>query len=210
MTLLLLFACRDPGTSFPGGGTWAPLPQDTARSTEETADTSDSDSDSDSAEDSGETGETDTEPTIPGADNCGTGMNKVACNLVGMTQKGQEWALWDQYEDEVVVVIGHEYDQQLGTISDYLQGAAQGRGATAAVVLLDSINQVPAEEADAARWAEKHGLDTVVWDESGDIRKTWAFSSSTTTYVIDATMTIRWVGYGYVDEDQLDAKLKSL
>ncbi len=211
MTALLLLACTDPGSTFGVGGSWSPHPADTSppkiEDTGDTSETGDTDTDTSETADTSDSGEN---SGIPGSEDCGTGLNKVACNLTGQAQSGQDWELWNHYPATFAVVIGHAYDQQFITISAYLQGAADARGAIPVAVVLDNLNQVPAEQQDAGEWAAAHGLDTVLWDNSGDIRSTWAFTSNTVTYVIDEEMTIRWIGYGYVDEDQLDNKLKNL
>ena len=107
-------------------------------------------------------------------------------------------------------MIGHAYDQQFQTISGYVQDAADKRNVIPVVVVLDNANQQPSTQSDAGDWASTYALNTVLYDSTGDIRGDWAFTSNTVTYVIDSDMKIDWIGYGYVDEDQLDNKMKNL
>ncbi|MCB9764185.1 MAG: hypothetical protein H6739_30720 [Alphaproteobacteria bacterium] len=206
--VLLVAGCTEPLDGFPGGGHSNQLPSggggtsDDTGSTVDTADTSDT-------SDTSETGDT-SDTGIPGGDRCGRTLGSVGCDLVGYDTRGERWSLWAAYGDPVVVVIGSAWDQSFQQISATLQATSDANQVVAAVVLLDALDQLPAETSDADHWAASYGLRTVLTDDDGTIRQDWTDTTSTRVWVFDDELVIRLAAYGYVDPDDLDALLSEL
>lgn len=209
---LSTLSCKGNGDGFFTDGDPADLPNysgggggggdDTGDSgdtgdTADTADTADS-----SADDTGDS-------TIPGGEDCGSGLNDIICNIVTTDQSGASFALWDHLGTPTVLVLGNAYDQQMQIISGYLAGVVTANDAASAVVLFLNANQQTATTADAALWAGTYGLETVLTDPNTSIRAAWT-SSFTTTVLLDTDMRIVWISYGYVDDAQLDDRLEDL
>lgn len=220
MPLLFLalssLSCKAGGGGFYSDSTRPDVPDFTGGGGDDTG----SPSDDSAADDSGDSGDSadsedsvadDTgDSTIPGGEDCGTGLNQIACNIETTDQRGAAWALWDLYGTPTVLVFGNAYDQQLQTISGYLAGVADANDAASAVILFSGPDQIAADTADAAAWASTYGLSTVLIDASGGIRGDWAPNSFTTTVLLDTEMRVVWVSYGYVDEAQMDDRLEDL
>jgi hypothetical protein len=209
-TLLTLIACfTDPG--FTGGGSHTEFPQDTGDPPDDTGDVTDTSDTQDTTDttDTTETGDTG-DIVVPGSDDCGYGLNQVACDLILEDQSGATFRLYEAYPGQVVLVFGHAYDGNMIQIAGFADSVGDKRDADAVMVLANDPDLQNADQSDAADFATATGADTVLHSMTSATKSAWMFGQDTTTYVIDADMVIRWVGYGYVGESQLDAKVKDL
>ena len=168
----------------------------------------DADTDADADSDTDTDADTD---TIPGGDDCAVGLGQIACDLPATDQGGAPWSLWDTYgSGPMVIAVGHAYDSDLQEISAWMTETTSGRDAGAAVVLVNGPLTSPATGADATDWADVYGVSPVLYGMSATDRSAWLIGEQTATYVLDKDLRITWIGYGYVGQEKLDDKLKTL
>jgi len=67
------------------------------------------------------------------------------------------------------------------------------------------------EEAAGSDFARLHGVKfPVVWDEGHRVTEKWRPATMPTTYVLDATATVRYVHAGFHDTDQIAREVEAL
>jgi len=157
--------------------------------------------------DSGDTGAT--EPQIEGT---GYGRGDVAYNLTAPDQEDDEWQLYSQLGEVVVLIIGDGYDSNFTTMSGYMGGLESKYGIQTAALLLADIYESPADQYDADAWATTHSAPTVLYDPSAEraLQLEWAPIVRPQLFVIDSEMNIFWTNSGYTAITQLEEKVEDL
>ena len=210
MTLLLLSACTEP----PGGwgyGTENGVNTDfNSPPPEDAGDTGDI-KDTGKAGDTGDTGDTEDNDvgTLP-EDGTGYGVGDTAYNLQGTDHTGRPWALYDQLGSPIGLLVGH---RPLGTTMTEPMGfvGAVGGGAASAALIGRSEISAAATVDDAARYAAKYGISSVLYDPTYASVDLWSEASTAKAYVIDRALVIQWVGYGgSITQDALSGALEGL
>jgi hypothetical protein len=212
---MALYACGSDGPGFGGGGnshdeTWIPGKDDTA--------TGDTGGDDSALEDSvvvDETAVEDTyiEDTSPPYDGEGYDRGDVAYNLKALDHTGSEWSLYHHGGSPVVLVFGYAQSFTFQEICGFLPSLAEeygSHGLTTAVLLFGDDSGSEVDQADADAWAQTYGLDTVLFDDEGEIAGTWANTTEVKTFLIDGDMVIDWTNSESTSEEQLSQKIGDL
>lgn len=213
MTLLLSIACTEPPDGWGYGtenGVNTDFNSSPSASVEDTGDTGLS-GDTGQAGDTGESGDTGETGvgTLP-EDGTGYGVGDTAYNLQGTDHSGRPWALYDQLGSPVVLLVGH---MDLGTTMTDPMGSvgAAGGGAVSAALIGRSEISAAATVDDAARYASKYGISSVLYDPTYATVDLWSAASTAKAYVIDRALVIQWVGYGgSITPDALSDALEGL
>jgi hypothetical protein len=203
--LSLLSAC----TPRPG----SPWGQTPGSNNPNSHDSSISTPDDTGAQDTGDTGARDTGDTTGPPPDTGTGygIGDIAFDLTATSQYGKKWSLYSQLGGPIVLLVGH---LDVGTIMtqplSQVGNAASAAGAVSIVLLGRDEYQTVADTTDAARIAEKHGVDVVLTEPSLSLVSVWQGANTPSAYVIDEDMVIQWVGFGYdITEKNLSVALGS-
>lgn len=144
-----------------------------------------------------------------GAD-CALALGATACDLNLSDGAGQPWSLWEQRGAPVLLVVGHAWDGAMQLNSAALPDVLDGRTLTAAPVLLDNLYLQSATAADAAAWAQQYNLELALADTGGEARAGWMQTSQAQTWLLDAALTVVWVGYGPWDAASVGARVDAL
>lgn len=199
LALLCLVACQQPDDGLSGGGK-AGGGGGSGGDLDDTAGETGDSGDSGHTGDSGETGSP-----------VGTGYQQgdVAYDLQGTDQAGEDWALYEHLDDQVVLVVGNlDYGTVESTLSELIEvHSAYPRVTLVALIGRDEYG-IAADKDDATRWVTAYHLDTVLVDPTLVDVNLWSDESSGKTYVIGADATIALVLYGYATSDQIAAGIQ--
>lgn len=198
LLLLAALGCDADGGSWGGGGTPGGGGGGGGGG-DDTADTADTGG----SEHTGETGDS-------GAPE-GTGYQEgdVAYDLAATDQDGEDWTLYAQQGQEIVLLTGHmDFGPTQQTMETLLElSAAFPDVLVVALIGRDELS-IAAGADDAARWVEDYGLDTALIDPFYNTVNLWSEGASAKTYVIGPQMEIRVVVYGPATLEQLAAGLQ--
>ena len=134
----------------------------------------------------------------------GLQVGNIAPNLISTTAFGQQWALYEQSHD-ILLLAGNADSIALNRMLE----EAGTLGVDIIVLLGRNIYSMPATAEDGDTLQAQYPVSTVLLDPTLELVNEWAERAPPKAYYIDGSSTIQWSGFQSLDNAQLLGLLSS-